>query len=50
MIKKYVQADSITEALKKEKDIKPTDIWLTDYSVAQHLEDLSPRPNHEQKR
>lgn len=48
VIKKYVQADSVLEALKKEKKVDPSDVWLTDYSTAQHLEDISPR--HEQKK
>lgn len=49
VIKKYVQADSVLEALKKEKKVEPSDVWLTDYSTAQHLEDISPRPSHEKK-
>jgi len=48
VIRKYVQAESITEALKKEKKIDPCDVWLTEYSTTQHLEDISPR--HEQER
>jgi hypothetical protein len=48
VIRKYVQADSVLEALKKEKKVDPSDVWLTDYSTTQHLEDISPR--HEQKK
>lgn len=50
IIRKYVPADSISEALKKEKMIKPDDIFLTDYSTTQHLEEISPRKQYGTKR
>jgi len=42
-IRKYVHADSIAEALRKEKKVEPVDVYLTDYSTTSHLEDLVPR-------
>lgn len=50
IVRKYVQADSIEEALRKEKKIAPCDCWLTDYSQIQHLEEISPRQNYEKER
>jgi hypothetical protein len=41
VIRKYVKAESIEEALVKEKRIKPTDCFLTDYSATQHLDNLA---------
>ncbi len=49
VIRKYVQANSIAEALKKEKKVEPVDCWLTEYSTTQHLEDISPKENHVEK-
>lgn len=43
VIKKYVTAESIEEALKKEKGVAPVDVYLTDYSTQQYLEALVPK-------
>lgn len=43
IVRKYVSAKSIEDAIKKEKDIKPDDVWLTDYSTNQRLEEISPK-------
>lgn len=49
VVRKYVQAESVEEALIKEKKIAPVDVWLTEYSTTQHLESLSPS-NHDEER
>jgi len=43
IVRKYVQARSIAEALKKEKKVTPADIFLSDHSTAECLEELQPR-------
>lgn len=43
VVRKYVYAESIEEAIKLEKKIAPADIYLTEYSTAAHLEELSPK-------
>lgn len=43
IVKKYVSAKSIEDCVKKEKDIKPSEIYLTEYSTQQQLESISPR-------
>lgn len=43
IVKKYVQAESIKQAIELEKTILPTDVYLTEYSAQQHLEELQPR-------
>lgn len=43
VLRKYVQADSIEEAIKKDKKTPVVDCWLTEYSTTQHLENLSPK-------
>lgn len=40
VIKKYVAATSIKDALKKERDIKPDDIWMEEYTAKDHLMSL----------
>lgn len=42
VVQKYVPANTLLEALKKEKKIAPTEAWMTDHSKNQHLEDISP--------
>lgn len=43
IVRKYVYAESIEEAVRLEKKVAPADVYLTEYSTAAHLEELSPR-------
>ncbi len=42
IIKKYVLAESIEEALVKEKKAKVSECWLSDYSQNKAMEELQP--------
>lgn len=43
VVRKYVLAESVAEAVKKEKEIAVADCYLTDHSTVEHLESLQPR-------
>ncbi len=43
IIRKYVPAETIESAIRKEKKIPVTDAWLTEYSTTQHLSEISPK-------
>lgn len=43
IVRKYVYAESVEEAIKLEKKVKPADVYLTEYSTAMQMETLQPR-------
>lgn len=40
IVRKFVAANSIQEALEKEKNVPPDDCWLDDFSIKEHKEML----------
>lgn len=41
IVRKFVLAHSIEEALDKEKTIEPDDCYMDEYSIKEHKEDLT---------
>lgn len=46
VVQKFVAADTLLEAIKKEKDVAPAEVWMTEHSKNQHCEDISPSKKH----
>ena len=42
IVRKYVYAESASQALKRESTVRADDCWVDDEWVKQHLRDLNP--------